>query len=308
MATVESFRATAPVARAVYDDILIPTDGSEPAARAAEHGVDIAERYGATVHAVHVLGMVFSSAGADQPDVGYDAPWADIQRGAEAAASHLTDDVVARCEDRGVDVTARVLRGIHYDRLLDEIDDHGIDLVAMGTHGRRGVERFVLGSVTEKVLRGADASVLTVGSDAPMGDDGYGTVLVGVDGREHTAPAVEQAVDVAATYGADLHAVHVVEPGLPGLPSRPDRRRELGEAALDGAVAAAEEGGVAVERSMREGHPHEELAAAADDVGADLAVVGSGRAGLSRMLLGDVTQKVVRTVDAPVLTAKRSDD
>lgn len=290
----------------MYDDVLIPTDGSGPAERAAEHGVAIADSSGATVHAVHVLGMVFSSAGTDEPDVGYDAPWSDIQRGAETAAHRLTEDVTALCEERGVAAETAVLRGLAAERLLDYVDDQGVDLVAIGTHGRRGVTRFVLGSVAERVLRATDASVLTVGADAPA-DGGYDRVLVGVDGREHTAAAVEQAVAIAASYGATLHTVNVVEPGRPGLASLAEQRRQLGEEALDDAAATAEERDVAVERSLREGHPHEELAAAVDATDADLAVIGAGRRGLAEVLLGDVTEKVVRTVDAPVLTAKPRD-
>lgn len=137
----------------MYDAILFPTDGSEGATVALEHALDLAERYDATLHVLYVADTNRDSLVA-VGDAVVDA--------LEHEGESVVDEVVDRGRARGVDVDREVLQGDPYRTILDYVDEIGIDLVVMATHGRRGIDRYLLGSVTEKVIRSADVPVLTV--------------------------------------------------------------------------------------------------------------------------------------------------
>lgn len=138
----------------MYDDILIPTDGTEAVEPAIEHALDLADTYGARLHALYVV---------DQGTyVGIDARAGIVVETLETEGERAVEAVRERAEAAGIPVDATVTRGSPYREILDYADERGIDLIVMGTHGRRGVDRYLLGSVTEKVVRSAGVPVLTV--------------------------------------------------------------------------------------------------------------------------------------------------
>lgn len=136
----------------------------------------------------------------------------------------------------------------------------------------------------------------------------YRDVLVGVDERDGATAAVDAALDLAAAHGATLHARYVVDvrmnPLTEDVPESDveDVLADARERTVAPVERAAEERGVDCDAAVRRGVPHEELVAAADDVDADVVVVGArGRTGLERRLLGSVAERVLRTADRPVL-------
>ncbi|ELZ35572.1 universal stress protein [Halorubrum tebenquichense] len=138
----------------MYSEILVPTDGSPASDAAIEHAIDLADRYDARLHALYVVdGAAYSSleAGAE---VVVDA----LESEGEAATGRVADAAA----DAGVDCVATVASGTAYQSIHDYVDEHGIDVVVMGTHGRKGLDRYLLGSVTERVVRTSDVPVLTV--------------------------------------------------------------------------------------------------------------------------------------------------
>jgi nucleotide-binding universal stress UspA family protein len=143
----------------MYESILVPTDGSDGAAKAVEHAIELANWDGAALHTAYVVST---------RDVGADASEWDVPETLEEAAEAAIDDVIDRAEAADVDtIEATIARGVPYRAILDYVDEHDIDLVVMGTHGRTGLDRYLLGSVTERVVRMADVPVLAV----PMGGD-----------------------------------------------------------------------------------------------------------------------------------------
>lgn len=138
----------------MYHDVLFPTDGSEGANAAIEHAIDHALTYDATLHVLYVVEKTYPAVEAGPADV-LDA----LRSEGEAAL----DDARERAKEAGVEsVRGSVTGGSPYRNILRYADEHKIDLIVMGTHGRRGVDRYLLGSVTEKVVRTADCPVLTV--------------------------------------------------------------------------------------------------------------------------------------------------
>ncbi|WP_251330086.1 universal stress protein [Haloplanus pelagicus] len=141
----------------MYDDILIPTDGSDPAAAAFDHALDLAERFDATVHVLYVV---------ETDSLSHEAPALAIEDLRETLRSEgeaILDDLCERATARGVAVTEAIVEGVPEDAILEYVADGGVDLLVMGTHGRHGLERYLVGSVTERVVRRADVPVLVVG-------------------------------------------------------------------------------------------------------------------------------------------------
>jgi nucleotide-binding universal stress UspA family protein len=143
----------------VFDVIVVPTDGSEHAERAADRAIDLAAIHDATVHVICVADTGPISA--------YRLPGE-----AESAAAAIRDrteefveTIAARVETAGVDVTTAIPEGPAKNEIVSYADEVDADLIVMGTRGRGGVERALLGSVAEHVVRVSDVDVLVVGDE-----------------------------------------------------------------------------------------------------------------------------------------------
>ncbi len=137
-----------------YDDVVIPTDGSDAAERAAETALDIAEKYDAAVHAVYVLDTTtYALKDAPRSIVGL------LKEGGRNA----TESVADMARERDLPVTADLRRGVPADELLDYADGVDADLIAMGTRGRTVGSGRLLGSTTARVVRRSTVPVLSVG-------------------------------------------------------------------------------------------------------------------------------------------------
>ncbi|OAQ53914.1 UspA domain-containing protein [Natrinema mahii] len=141
----------------------------------------------------------------------------------------------------------------------------------------------------------------------------YDDILVPTDGSDSSVAAVDEAVAIANGTAATVHFLHVVDAGteMSGAGEgalAPELTKTLegeAESALDAAAERAESAGIAYDRLIREGIPHEAIATETAEVGADLVVMGaSGRSSVKDRLLGSTTDRVVRTVDASVLIAR----
>ena len=140
----------------MYDQILVPTDGSDGASAALDEAVDLAAAFDSTVHSLYVV---------DAAAVGSEAGTVDLVESFERIGEDAVDAAATRARDAGIDATGTVATGSPHRAILDYAADNGIDLVVMGTHGRTGLERYLLGSITEKVVRTAERPVLTVRAD-----------------------------------------------------------------------------------------------------------------------------------------------
>ncbi len=148
----------------MYDAILVPTDGSEVAETAVEHALDLADRYGAELHTLYIVdtGSMDMSFGTEQVERLRAGQFGEME-GLESQARHATGRVARRAEERGLSITEHIRAGQPHVEIIDYADENDIDLVVMGSHGRGGVQRFLLGSVAERVLRTTHQPVLVVG-------------------------------------------------------------------------------------------------------------------------------------------------
>jgi nucleotide-binding universal stress UspA family protein len=141
-----------------YEQILLPTDGSEAARAAATHGLALAAALDATVHLLSVI---------DDTSLGPDVRSVVVEEAVQEAAHAAVDDLAEMAAERGVaDVVRHVDRGAPVASIRDRVEAVDAHAVVMGTTGRRGTDRILLGSVAEQTVRSASVPVITVGREA----------------------------------------------------------------------------------------------------------------------------------------------
>jgi nucleotide-binding universal stress UspA family protein len=280
-----------------FDRLLLPTDLSDTAAEPVRHARLLAEHFGAALHVLYVATDVEQQRTAE----------ADVEAFARAhdLAGATPAVVTAEAPAPGIDAYA---------------EEHAIDLIVMGSHGRRGLERLFLGSVTEEVLRKAACPVLTIRTNldatAQLPVD---SVLAPLDLSDASLQALPVARTFAAAYDARLDVLHVVEdidlPAIYGedIPNPlyemfPEVQRRT-RAEIDRALAAAPGPEVPTAVHFAQGHAADAIVDFAEDEGVDLIVLTrTGRRGLTRFLIGSATDGVVRTAPCPVLVVPVAGD
>ena len=146
----------------LYDRILVPTDGSSEGERAVTHALDVAAVHGASVHAVYVVDTA-SYAGMPM-----ESSWEGVDELLRSDAREAVKRVEQIAATTSVDVETAVVDGSPSREIIRYAEANDCDLIVMGTHGRGGIDRLLLGSVAEKVVRGASVPVLTVRLDGDV--------------------------------------------------------------------------------------------------------------------------------------------
>lgn len=291
--------------------ILFPTDFSSRADEVMTHAAYLARETGAELHVLHV----------------YDVPAAKSTSGPDEGES----DFRRRVQDRvkqiagefgGADLrTVAVIRtGEAAAPVINEYAvEAGIDLIVLGTHGRRGLRRVFMGSVAEEVIRSAPCPVYCIrqkDDEATPPVRMPERVLVPTDFSEYAGRAIAAGRRFIADEG-QLHLVHVVEdmvpPAIYGLeyPTYHDMSEEIERHARDelaNLAASVVDRGIQVVTSVITGYAASALIDYSRDNDIDLIVLSThGRSGVERLLLGSVTEKVVRTSETPVLIIRSFD-
>lgn len=138
----------------MYDSILLATDGSPPSRAATEHAVALAQTFDADLHAVSVVDTM-AIASLDQGS-------AAVEEALEREAEEALEWTRERAKADGVFIETEVRYGSPHREIVDVIEESGADAVVMGTHGRRGLDHLLMGSVAERVVRASPVPVLTV--------------------------------------------------------------------------------------------------------------------------------------------------
>ena len=173
-----------------------------------------------------------------------------------------------------------MVRGIPNELIVSYAEIQNVDLIAMPTHGRRGLHRFFLGSVTERVVVSCDVPVLTIRPD--NGERRYSPrdVLCPVDGSDCSKAALDVAVELAKTEGATLHFLHVVETNDRGIDVRSavevDRLEQRGKRFVARAVDVAEEASIdSITTTIEYGRVGRTVRSYLDEHDVDLLVAGT---------------------------------
>lgn len=287
----------------MYGDILIPTDGSDEIGGAIEHGIGLADRYGATVHALSVVDL-----GATEDLITDVSIWESVYETRKETARKATAEVAENASDHDVPVVETVIEGKPAREIVAYADEHA-DLIAMGTHGRTGLGRYLVGSVTTSVVRTANVPVLSVRLTDPPRPTSYTEILVATDGTAGSTGAIEHSVEIADRHDAMLRALYVVDTKLGASTPVQNVLEQDGKRAVSEVTTAAQAAGVSTNEQIVTGVPYRKILSAIDEHDVDLLVIGThGRTGLDRLVLGSVAERLIRTADVPVLTVRATEN
>ena len=294
------------------DRILCPIDQSDISRRALDYAVALAKRYGASVCAAEVVSVTLPTADYLPPSAEF-----ALTAGQQQAHAEALEAFVAPARREGVTVETRVSGGFIVEQLLLEAEQYNPDLIVMGTHGRSGVQRLVLGSVAEKILRRAACPVLTVppaAKVAPAALELPKTILCPMDFSDASLRALEFAMSLAQESDATLILMHVVDwaaetwaAGTHGaaLADYTSARKAEAERLLHDAIPEPAREWCKPEILVVEGKPWRQVLRVAGERNADLVVLGVlGRGAVDLTLFGSTTHHVVREAPCPVLTVR----
>jgi len=139
--------------------ILIPTDGSDSSMRAAEYGIKVAKMLGAQVMVVYVIDSVVLDEARPLFKVGEHE---DVELKLKQAGQRYINYVLGLAEKQGVKAASSIAKGRPFDVIVHLAEDSNANLIVMGTHGRRGSDRILIGSVAERVIEYSPCPVLVV--------------------------------------------------------------------------------------------------------------------------------------------------
>ncbi len=282
-----------------FKNILAAVDLSACSQRALSLAIDFAFSEGSRLHVLFV-------------EVLHGEPYD------EGVRARLENMVKQRLHERslvGLDVEYAMERDyVAGPAILRYARENDMDLIVMGTHGRRGLRALVLGSVAAEVVREAPCAVLTVRKDGEIGPVDVRQVLVPFDFSDYSREALKVAVDVAESSGAKIHLLHVIEdrfhPAFYGpffqsvydvepdieIRSKRHLREEVVRIDAEAVVATCEAFG---------GYPARDIARYAERNGIDLIIMSThGLTGIEHFLIGSVAEKTVANASCPVLIVK----
>jgi nucleotide-binding universal stress UspA family protein len=285
-----------------FNTILLPTDFSETADHAEAEATAIARRHRSRLELFHVVEPY------GEPPQHMMAVVRDYLEKLEREAEETLASKAEAIRAAGIDVSYSKSHHVPpFEAIADKVTRTEPDLVVIGTHGRRGFQHLVLGSVAEKLLRSVPATVLTVSVNTPpIGNDReFARILVPVDFSEPSSHALEAAFSLLADDGV-LYLMHVVHtPAHPSFYPNPFAPSQA-DAQLTSDIRMHLTnwiGGRRAEPLIRIGDPARQILEAREETETELIVMGTrGLTGLTHLLIGSVTDKVVRRSQVAVLT------
>jgi len=295
--------------------ILCTTDFSDYSNQTVSYGVAIAKEFDARLLVCHIIDLQFA---AIYGTVHFLPP--DLQnQSIETAQERITDLMATQT----VPWEAVVSTGPPADEISRVVADREIDLAISATHGRTGLKRFILGSVTERLMRSLKCPLLVVRETPPdlMPDPARGLrfkkVLVGCDFSPAANTALEYGVSLAQEFEAELHLIHVLEPQvysdflattLDGVQGETGDIKEKLDQRLTDLITPEAMNWCRIKTAVIEGRPFEAITDYAGENGIDLVVLGvRGHGVVETLFLGSTTDRVVRKAQCPVLSVSPAD-
>ena len=284
--------------------ILCPTDFSDFSERAYDYGLSLARHYKAELYLLHVVRPVIIGYPEYAIPDSVNEFYGELR---EHAQDQLREFAKVHAEG-DVQAIVAVEEGVITESILDFARENSIDMIVMGTHGRRGFQRLTLGSVTERVLRRAGCPVLAVRRPAhdfvAPGSKGepvhLSKILLCSDFSECSDKALKYGLSLATEYQSELLLAHVLE-HVPPVEQRETENARIIHL-LEGKVPEEARSRYKIRPIVRAGKAYEEIVKLAEEEQADLIVVGvRGRNILDLALFGSTTHRVLQLGPCPVL-------
>ena len=312
----------------MYKRVLVPLDGSTIALQVLPYAKVLAKSAGASIALLQALNAypreLISRIGTEMPTEPMSFPppaeaWVDLQAGAKAEVAKRLAEAADRLRGEGFTVETILAESDPADAIVEEAEKDPDTIIAISTHGRSGIGRWLMGSVTDKVVRQALNPVLIiraregeVTSAAPK----LQRVVLPLDGSDKSGIAREHAIEMAKALGVGITLVRSISPMAYGdtfadyVPTMYDDL--AGEIEADVRDYLSHEAqqlrdlGVAdVSEKAVDGYAASAILDEVGDDGDALVVMAThGRAGIGRWVLGSVSDRVVRHSTGPVLVVR----
>ncbi len=230
----------------------------------------------------------------------------DVKKNMEESAEKLLTEVQKLADSEDIHILINVEQGEPYDQIVQVAEDENCDLIVMGKHGRSGRERALMGCVTARVIGHTKKHVLVVPEQSGLAWD---TVLLATDGSKSSDVAFDLALDIAKDRSAKLIAVSAFNPNRDNdhfaLAASTVRELELkAQTILAEAKEKATKQGVTIQTIAKQGEAHHIITATASEHEATVVVMGTyGRKGISRLLMGSITERTIGYSPCPVIVA-----
>lgn len=304
----------------MYQNILVPLDGSPFAEQAIPLALDIARRAGGCVTLARVHVPLAPAFAKGMPPFDY-----ELERGARGQVQSYLETIARRYHGPGATVRPMVLEGPVAETLCNYTRDNPTDLVVLSTHGRGPLARFWLGSVADELVRTLTVPVLTFRPQEeaePKHSPRLRHILIPLDGSELAESILEPAIALGAAAETEYTLLRVLAPTtaasagvaelggafmdhelLRRLQQLEENDRREAEEYLRNMATRLSARGLNVDTRLVTGEPAAlTILAQARDLEADaIALASHGRGGLARLLLGSVADKVLRGATMPVL-------
>jgi nucleotide-binding universal stress UspA family protein len=266
------------------EKIMVATDGSKYSETAVREAINLAKICSGNLIAVSVV----------KTNLEFDSVLPQFVERAEQEAIKNLDSVKAQAAKK--DVTCMTIVSLSeepYEDIVRHASKNNVDTIIMGTHGKTEMKRLMMGSVTALVIGHAPCNVLVLPLNAKVECK---NVLIATDGSKYSDSAASEAIGIAKRCGSSLIVISVASSDA-----------DLGSAInnVNKVSKIAEEEGIKVKSVVAKGKPYEAIVETSKQKEVDLIVVGShGRTGLTRLLMGSVTERVIGHAEAAVLVVK----
>ncbi|MDH4230980.1 MAG: universal stress protein [Nitrospirota bacterium] len=285
----------------MYNTIVVGFDGSEYSRAALIESANRIRKHGGKL-------ILLSAVYFDEEEYGNKPEQLEKRMTSGQKLCSQAKDMVQK--EFGIEIESLVCEGEPHEVIARTAQEKNADLIAMGTHGRRGIKRFIMGSVTSGVIGNASCDVLVVKKQCTACTGVYESLLVPFDGSEFSKKALSHARALSKDDGAEITALYVIPRyeemiGFMKTDAIKDSLyREAGRI-----IEMAKEGvtgnGATLATAIEEGHAADKIVEMANKMKSDLIVIGShGWRGVSKAILGSTTERVIMDASCPILVVK----
>jgi nucleotide-binding universal stress UspA family protein len=296
--------------RVLIKRIICATDFSDLSNRAIPFAVSLAKEFNTKLYFCHIIGLPSTAI--------YGEILLDPTEQQDKAVRYAQEQLDSLIDPQSVDWEALIATGHTADEISRLAQEKSADLVIAATHGRSGLKRFLLGSVTERLMRILPCPLLVIpepAADAPAAADQplrFQRILIGCDFSADADLALQHGLSLAQEFQSELHLVHVIEKPAYAIPPdkasgtedpvQPVREHQLKDI-LSALIPPEALNWCSPKIVLREGKPDEELTRYAVSRNIDLIVLGVRGQGLvEKLFVGSTTDRVIRRAPCPVLS------
>jgi nucleotide-binding universal stress UspA family protein len=285
----------------MYNTILVGFDDSVPSKAALIEASNWIKKHGGNIILVHAVYF-------DEEEFGIAPEQLDKRMKLGEKVCYQTKEMIT--SEFGIEAQSLLCEGDPPRVIVDIAEEKKADLIVLGTYGRRGINRLLMGSVTSQVILNSSIDVLVVKKKCTECTGTYSSVLVPFDGSELSKKALSNACELSKLDGSDvtvLYAIPRYEEMIEFLmtPSIHKSLTREAQRIMESAKAIASGHGVTVETVIEEGHAGDKIVETCSKIGSDLIVMGShGWRGVNKAIMGSTAERVIMNASCPVLVVR----